>query len=911
MTINLRNIVFLFLVCLSFRAQATHNRAGDITYVQIGPLKIRAIVTTYTKTSSAGADRDSVRVYWGDGQDEWISRVNGPAKKGEPLENDIKRNFYIAEHTYPGSGSYTINMTDPNRVGNVLNLNFPNSINVQFHLATTLTLLNSTIQGYNNSVVLLQPPIDFGCIGKKFVHNLNAYDPDGDSLSFELIVPLQATNSEVPNYRFPDQITPGADNKISLDKSTGNFVWLSPQKDGEYNIAILIKEYRNGVLLNSVIRDMQITIENCSNDPPELKVPNDICVIAGQKIEFMVSAIDKNTRDKIAITALGGPFNQIINKSVFNVTKGYQSQPATGTFIWQTSCEHISEVAYTVVFRAVDNFKDTTGIADLKSVKIKVVGPPPQNVSAVGISSSQSKITWTFPSACSVTVNDYFKGFSVWRKINSNKFPIDSCKTGLEGRGYVKIASNINTKNGAIYYYDDDMLDGGNTYCYRILAEFAFTSPGGNAYNRVVGLPSEESCIQLKRDLPFITQASVIATSTSTGAVSIKWIMPLSDDLDTIKNKGPYKIVLLGAEGISPLASAFIPLPGASYSSLYYSTFSDSIYSQNVLNTSEKQYSYKAQFFTGSSGTNPYGTSLPASTVFLNTSIADRTVRLNWIHNVPWINFEYEIYRKSPGGSAFDLIGTSTTSNFIDKNVENNKQYCYQIKALGTYGIQGISSPLINFSQEVCTIPKDITPPCMPTVRIDRNCATKDVSGNIINKIIWTLKATDTCFIDDVNAINIYFRPNQSGILKKIATITNLSITSFEHTPDSGFTGCYILTATDKNNNESNVLGEQCPAPCALEYELPNAFSPNNDGKNDIYTPLKNSGVIKVKFEIFNRWGEKLFITENPALNWDGKDRNGKDLNDGVYYYTCVLQGFHQNNTTSVEERKGYIQIIH
>ncbi len=147
--------------------------------------------------------------------------------------------------------------------------------------------------------------------------------------------------------------------------------------------------------------------------------------------------------------------------------------------------------------------------------------------------------------------------------------------------------------------------------------------------------------------------------------------------------------------------------------------------------------------------------------------------------------------------------------------------------------------------------------------------------------------------------------------MTKLASITNSNINSYEHTPDSGFTGCYIVTATDKNNNESKKLAESCPNPCELEYELPNSFSPNGDGKNDIFTPLKNSGVIKIKFNVFNRWGEKLFSTDNPAINWDGFDRNGKNLNDGVYYYTCVLQGFLQNNKTSVEERKGYIQIIH
>jgi hypothetical protein len=82
-------------------------------------------ITTYTKASSAGADRDSVPVIWGDGQTQYVYRINGPLLKGELLPNDTKKNKYVAEHTYPGVGTYTISMTDPNRVGNILNLNYP------------------------------------------------------------------------------------------------------------------------------------------------------------------------------------------------------------------------------------------------------------------------------------------------------------------------------------------------------------------------------------------------------------------------------------------------------------------------------------------------------------------------------------------------------------------------------------------------------------------------------------------------------------------------------------------------------------------------------------------------------------------------------------------------------------------
>ncbi len=910
MTFSFKTLIFIvFLLPWSGKIWATHNRAGDITYVQIGPLKIRLTVTTYTKTSSGGADRDSVDVFWGDGQRHWIYRVNGPLNNGERLENDIKRNFYVAEHTYPGVGTYTVSMTDPNRVGNILNLNFPNSVGIQFHLATTLTLLNSTIQGYNNSVVLLQPPIDFGCIGKKFIHNLNAYDPDGDSLSFDLIVPFQARGSEVPNYRFPDQIIAGPDNKISLDRATGNFTWESPQREGEYNIAFLIKEYRNGILLNSIIRDMQITIENCSNDPPEITIPKDFCVVAGTRIEFNVEARDKNLNQKIAISALGGPFNVGVNKAQFIAAAGFQNQVASGKLIWQTSCEHISEVSYAIVFRAIDNFKDSTGLADLKTIRIKIVGPPPRNVTAIPNGNNVVRVNWTYPNFCVATTNNFFKGFSIWRRINSNQFKVDSCTTGLSGRGYQRITSNVVTRAGDVFYFDDDMLEPGKTHCYRILAEFALTSPGGNSYNRVASLPSEEACIQLKRDLPFITKASIQTTNTSNGSVLLKWVVPLAHDLDTIKNTGPYKIVIQRANGFISQNNPFMPIPGGTFTANSLAAFNDTMHIDNNLNTSDRPYSYQIQFFTGPAG-SLYGVSSSASTVYLKSTSADRTVNLSWTSETPWNNFSYEIYRKT-GAEPLQFVGTSNVTSFKDKTVRNGLNYCYVIETIGTYGINGLPTPIQNFSQEVCITPVDNTPPCVPKLAVIRNCILKNAQGNTVNELSWSISAMDTCFVDDLKSIQVYFKKTLSSVdLLKIQTFTDLSITKLSHTPDSGFTGCYIITATDQNGNESLKSGEICPQNCNLSYELPNSFTPNSDGSNDLFTPRLNSGVIKVRFEVFNRWGEMLFTTEDPALNWDGHDRNDKEVGDGTYYYTCAVVGFQQNNAQVIEQRKGYIQIL-
>lgn len=200
MKLRLRTLLFILpLLCGSFTLSATHNRAGEIHIEQIGPLTIRATIITWTKASSVNADRDTLTINWGDGESQQVVRFNGPGipPQGEVKPNDLKYNLYIAEHTYVGPATFRISMTDPNRIAGIINVNPPSSDNIPFHIETIYTFFNPQFGGENTTPYLLQPPIDNACVGKPFKHNPNAYDPDDDSLSYQLIVPLQAVVERV------------------------------------------------------------------------------------------------------------------------------------------------------------------------------------------------------------------------------------------------------------------------------------------------------------------------------------------------------------------------------------------------------------------------------------------------------------------------------------------------------------------------------------------------------------------------------------------------------------------------------------------------------------------------------------------------------------------------------------------
>lgn len=919
----LRFSIFLIAVFASLSVNATHNRAGEITYVSNPSnfLSITATITTYTKESSVPADRDSLEICWGwESNDvlvcEWVQRSNG---NGLSLGNDIKKNLYIASHTFPGIGHYVISMTDPNRNGGILNVNPPNSDNVPFHLETTVTILNPQFNGFNNSPILYQPPIDIACVGQPFIHNPNAYDQDGDSLSYELTVPLQSVGTVVPNYSYPDVIPNPNDptnNTISINPVTGDLTWLTPQKAGEYNIAIYIIEWRNGSPLDTMIRDMQITVLECDNEPPVIETIEELCVIAGTLIDFEVIATDPNPGQNVRLTALGGPFILDPSPAQFTPnTNAFEMPPVLRNFTWQTTCEHISDQFYSVIFKATDNYTingDSAGLSTLKTVRIKVVGPPPEDLQAEAVD-EQINLSWEKPYDCEVVEDDYFKGFSVWRRLGSNDFAIDTCDPGLDGKGYTRIDNKLFDMSGGRYVFTDFDVERGRNYCYRILGDFAKSSAGGFNFNFVESLASIEICVQLSRDIPLITNVSVEETDPSNGEIFVQWSTPNPEDLDTIQLPGPYKYEVWRAEGITNTGFSLIHTT-PSYANFYEAV--DTNYLDTGLNTENNAYTYNIAFYVNGE-TEPLGFTNNASSTFLSIASTDETNILTWDLDVPWDNSLYTIYRGNDTEpiSQYDIIGTSETEEYIDnQGLVNGVEYCYYVRGEGSYNIEGILDTLINDSQRECGIPLDTIPPCPPELSITNGC--EDVGDfvtgtDIINDLVW-INPMNLCEeTDDVVYYKVYYAPpTDSGNFQLIYTSDDSDDTTLMHNSEFGIAGCYAVTAIDTFENESAYSNIICVDNCPI-YILPNAFTPNGDGSNELFIPYPYRFVERVEFNVFNIWGQLVYTTTNPDLGWDGTNLNGKNVAQGVYYYTCrVYENRVSGVTESSEILNGFIELL-
>ncbi|HLP94538.1 MAG TPA: gliding motility-associated C-terminal domain-containing protein [Saprospiraceae bacterium] len=95
--------------------------------------------------------------------------------------------------------------------------------------------------------------------------------------------------------------------------------------------------------------------------------------------------------------------------------------------------------------------------------------------------------------------------------------------------------------------------------------------------------------------------------------------------------------------------------------------------------------------------------------------------------------------------------------------------------------------------------------------------------------------------------------------------------------------GQIIVTRTGAFNGCQNELSKTVEIG-AKEDVFPNAFTPNGDGVNDVFRPIYPCEVVASKLQVYSRWGEKVFETNNPNQGWDGK-YNNLDAPSDVYIW--------------------------
>lgn len=866
----LKRLIFSITLLLFSIASgyATHNRAGAITYISLGGNTYEITVITCTKTS-APADRPFLPITWGDGspvdsleRDEIINFPGGA---------DSQQNIYRKVHTFPGAGTYEICVSDPNRNANVQNIS--SSVSVPFSIKTTIRI-SAAIEP-NNSVYFTNSCLQDACLWQPWVYNPGAVDPDrNDSLAYRLVNSQGLECEPLSNdiFQFPNAIeaqgTPVNPNTdLTIDPVTGTIVWDSPQVIGEFNLAFLVEEWRNGILIGTVLFDIQITVDGfCENVPPEIEPIQDTCVEAGQSLEVELLASDDDD-DNLVFTGLGGPFN--VDDSPAEIFQDGQI-PGPGEefveadFVWDTNCSHVKLTPYQATIQVTDNGTGTNLVA-IETFNITVVAPAPENLVAEPQGSSIS-LNWE-PAICDEAI-----AYKIYRRINPFGFIPSFCETGVpEYTGYVEIATVEGHQNTS--FIDDDEIIFGRENCYMVVACFP---DGAESY------ASNEACAEIRFEIPIIKKNSVGITAEA-GVDTVFWRSPIKLDLDVFP--GPYQYRLKRSTGYGEAED--LVLETGEEADLTDLPTSYTSGPDDFINTRDTAHTYRIELYSG--GELAAQSNL-ASSLHIDLIPNDNQIEITWREEVPWINYEYDIYRQTDETGAFDLIATADTIGYVDTGLVNNRNYCYYIVSRGSYFAVEESDTLINFSQQACAQPYDRTPPCPPELIGDADCVA------FITDLEWTNPNEACAETDDVLQYNIYYTPVEGGELELIETIDGATNNFYERFTEISVAGCYAVTALDSISirpdgqafpNESELSNIVCFDNCP-EYTLPNVFTPNSDGRNDVFQPFPYRSVESVEFTVFNRWGSIVFTTTDPDILWDGTSmQTGERVSEGTYFYTC------------------------
>lgn len=920
---------YLFAVGFLFTAvavEATHIRS-----IEVVAKRIDCFSNTYEITLTAYLNKNNTSVgFGGDGDliDFGDGETFGIPEQASVYLNGIVYAQFTITHTFPGPGTYLVGYREANR-GEPL-INMQSSASTPFYVEMELLIEPEVC---NSSPQFLVPPIDRGCSGKAFYHHLGTIDPDGDSLSYELMTPKKSKNEDVLNYRLPDvpefyQVS-GVDYNeaneagtgppnLDIDPVTGLITWDAPGAAGIYSLAVKITEWRfrlsdsTWYQMGYVTRDMEIVVEPCSNARPELSDVEELCVMSGTLIDFSLQGSDPDNHP-VVIEAYSELFDlnhnpATIDPSAFIVQSTLPpNDTAAMRFRWQTDCEHVRQHAYQVVFKIQDRPPTGPPLVQFKTVRITVLAAPPEYESvSVNPVSKEVAIEWKEHDCERVT------GYQVWRRVSRYEYDQPECSSGMPH--FLRYTLIGEVTSGTQAFVDNDVAIGA-MYCYRLVA---LLGPG-KAPSRL----SLDTCLIPKpAEAPVITNVSVQKTDPVSGEVLIRWTPPF--DIDPVQYPPPYQYRLYRASGSD--GNAFVPASAI---------MSDTLFVDKSLNTGELTYEYLIQLFVPALSQEPVDTSSVASSVFLTPQPLFDGVRLTWEAATPWYNYlqhhPYHLVYRSTTGVEDDFILIDSVDvnengfvyedrgTYQDRPLEPGTTYYYKIMTRGGYGNPRIPEPLENFSQITAGVLLDITPPCTPILTLaqqdcdDLPCPPADYFNQI-----------DIAYPDDVcNEPGLVFEvwaAAEEGDEFQLLSTTGKYL--YTHAGLASKAVCYKVAAVDRAGNRSEFSTTVCADNCPW-FSLPNVFTPGAaDEKNDVFMAfnIHNSEtecarfVERVDLKILNRWGQEIhFASVTPEDNlvfWDGYQSDGSQVSPGIYYYEAHILFNVRDPELRKQQVKGWVHVV-
>lgn len=288
---------FLVIFCICFlagiQAMATHIVGGEITYKCLSGNRYEIRIDLYqdclTGDPNAIAQDNPafIRIFTGNGgayltdSIYMSSSISVPPNFSNECVNNppptcLKRATFIKTYTLPNNNSgYLVVLQRCCRNGSIVNIQNPGAVGATY--TCSIPPASGSDPACNNSAQFNEYPPQIICVNNPLVYDHSATDPDGDSLSYEFCqafeggTPQDAKPIPAPPPYFPvfyvgayNAGAPmGGNPVIQINPVTG-MISGTPNVQGRFVVSVCCHEWRNGVIINTVKREFQFVVTNCS-----------------------------------------------------------------------------------------------------------------------------------------------------------------------------------------------------------------------------------------------------------------------------------------------------------------------------------------------------------------------------------------------------------------------------------------------------------------------------------------------------------------------------------------------------------------------------------------------------------------------------------------------------------------------
>ena len=348
---------------ISFTATASHVQGGNITYRCLAGNQFEVTLALYRDCAGVAAptsvsiNRRSVSC--GVNANFVLNAVAGTGIEVTPVCPSsatqctggtlpgVQEYIYKGIVTLPPCADWVLSYTLCCRNASIGTIVSPSAQNMYIEAT-----LNNLAFPCNDSPTFTNRPVPFVCVGQPYCFNNGSIDPDGDSLSYTLIPPRHTATVNVtylPGFSATQPLTSAP--PCTFNPLTGDMC-VTPTMIQVSVFTVLVKEWRGGILVGSVMRDVQIRTIACTNNNPYLNGINNTGVYTlnaclGAPITFNIPSFDVNASQNVVLT-----WNAGIAGATFNPGTG--SRP-TGVFTWTPTLADVGSVPHCFTVTVTDN----------------------------------------------------------------------------------------------------------------------------------------------------------------------------------------------------------------------------------------------------------------------------------------------------------------------------------------------------------------------------------------------------------------------------------------------------------------------------------------------------------------------------------------------------------------------------